>query len=758
MESFVIELDGRASAHEAPIVEASVKQELFEQALILEVAANSSSFIKHRFKQAKGETVLRKAKSDGERKQTVDAFIALWRKNLIESNGDTAEEIMKSKSTPLVHEDHSQPQRSYQTSKYFQDIIPSASGNLATWVEQGLRSHYQSFLAVECSGKPPLTMAQPRTWSAVMHKKEVTGEGTQKANRVPISSQLGYTVDLTDNGVDAGEPRIDPNILHALSGKKTRSLGEGRGTSGGTTPVITAPLSSDKPRDTEQEQEQMEEDEETLRMQYLGYPFLGQEVYYLYLPVPSDASSVNIKASVIQILPGTTKEGSRPLGTAPERVRLHLHGGGQSTEREVVEVDWSPRSVSHVGLDFRAYLAMRREGVRTGEEDGYGGQGRAESPTSSSSSAASAGPEAISTLYDIALGREGDGGPPSCREVHGNRSAKNRGDTHGLLGESDEDEDGEESEETKEARQRLSLSKMLAPGDFRERGPTLRQVIAPSYASEHAKNEIEVDEEGVDVVFYRGYQRRYATMMAKMWIARHGPLSEAHLSILEAGEVLDTQGASESSRDVDGNIREALAKLARCMKPSALDKKLLAQRMIATETKAVRTSGLVPLVTWATPPDAGRDKGVTEGESDYTETADEPEPTSGGRKRNRNKVSAPAIQVALSRDGVSKYLRAEETEGTGGSTDSLHVCEDMLVGSTPSLNLRFGRPIKFPLRQAVHIYAPRRNRGEEEREMPEGGSTGEEAGRRRQGRRQMDRGYWEVTEVILRTDKSFPQD
>ena len=170
MESFVIELDGRASAHEAPIVEASVKQELFEQALILEVAANSSSFIKHRFKQAKGETVLRKAKSDGERKQTVDAFIALWRKNLIESNGDTAEEIMKSKSTPLVHEDHSQPQRSYQTSKYFQDIIPCASGNLATWVEQGLRSHYQSFLAVECSGKPPLTMAQPRTWSAVMHK------------------------------------------------------------------------------------------------------------------------------------------------------------------------------------------------------------------------------------------------------------------------------------------------------------------------------------------------------------------------------------------------------------------------------------------------------------------------------------------------------------------------------------------------------------------------------------------------------------
>ena len=155
MEPFIIKLDDRSDQYKSPIVQARIQQELLEQALILEVAAKSSSFLKYRFEQDDGKIIKRKPESDGERKQVIDNFIALWRKNLCQGDDSVAGQL--SQTTPISRskEEHLGPKTSYQASKYFQDTIPSAKNNLTTWVEQGLRSHYQSFLAVESLGKPP---------------------------------------------------------------------------------------------------------------------------------------------------------------------------------------------------------------------------------------------------------------------------------------------------------------------------------------------------------------------------------------------------------------------------------------------------------------------------------------------------------------------------------------------------------------------------------------------------------------------------
>ena len=185
METSVIELDGRGGV-EAPVVEAGVQEELFSQALILEVAANCSSFIKHRFEGANGETVLRKSESESERKQVVDAFMALWRKNLAGGEGGGVEASTNASPISLVDEEVEEPQTVYQTSRFFQDVIPSANDSLATWVEQGLRSHHQSFLAVESLGKPSPTMARPgRRRPAIKKEKQEDREGKEKVKMSP---------------------------------------------------------------------------------------------------------------------------------------------------------------------------------------------------------------------------------------------------------------------------------------------------------------------------------------------------------------------------------------------------------------------------------------------------------------------------------------------------------------------------------------------------------------------------------------------
>ena len=99
MEPFIIKLDDRSDQYKSPIVQARIQQELLEQALILEVAAKSSSFLKYRFEQDDGKIIKRKPESDGERKQVIDNFIALWRKNLCQGD-DSVVAGQLSQTTP----------------------------------------------------------------------------------------------------------------------------------------------------------------------------------------------------------------------------------------------------------------------------------------------------------------------------------------------------------------------------------------------------------------------------------------------------------------------------------------------------------------------------------------------------------------------------------------------------------------------------------------------------------------------------------
>ena len=107
-----------------------------------------------------------------------------------------------------------------------------------------------------------------------------------------------------------------------------------------------------------------------------------------------------------------------------------------------------------------------------------------------------------------------------------------------------------------------------------------------------------------------------------------------------------------------------------------------------------------------------------------------------GRGRKRPRSLAPSTHVSLTSEGVKRYLHTGEEERDGDSTGTAYTTTDLVVGSTQSLNLRLGRPLKFPLQKAVHIYAP--NRSEERRGT------------------EKEHEFWERTQVTLRTDKHFP--
>ena len=100
---------------------------------------------------------------------------------------------------------------------------------------------------------------------------------------------------------------------------------------------------------------------------------------------------------------------------------------------------------------------------------------------------------------------------------------------------------------------------MLTPrGMCETRQPSAHNVHQPDAVElEYVRMETDLKEYDIDDVFYRGYQRRYATMMAKYWVARHGPFTEAQLMTLGAGVEIDN--IKSTNNDDIAKVRTCLS-------------------------------------------------------------------------------------------------------------------------------------------------------------------------------------------------------
>ena len=154
----------------------------------------------------------------------------------------------------------------------------------------------------------------------------------------------------------------------------------------------------------------------------------------------------------------------------------------------------------------------------------------------------------------------------------------------------------------------------------------------------------------MDSVFYRGYQQRYATMMARWWVARHGHISEEQLAGLRAGQASEAPGAHHTdgarqaaSQPPNGGSGGGLIRIGKTTPLTIVT--------VAADEDAGQNAMPVPV------PGEEREKNKKE-DGDFTETSIEPAPTtsSSSSSRKRKKGQTQDVEVTLTSRGEMKYL------------------------------------------------------------------------------------------------------
>ena len=725
-----VDAEGVEGIAEDPKVGAGLQHELLEQALILEVAASCGNLLKHHFKDFNGAPILRVAKNEVERNKAVDNFIALWRQKLGHGT-DTPDP-----SSELVPpEGASDPEASILSSKFFRDTIASVDLQLPVWSQQGFRNHHQAFFAVESLGKPPVRMKNPMQLKREAMQEDVSGmkqDGRSMTNqqqpigevakKSTISSKFIYEVPLnlteapTSNLV-LKEVQIEKQITNSTATNRVveREWNHGR--------------MDNKTGDNDND----EDSDDNLHLQYLGYPFLGLAVYRLYFSGDMKKETRR-KARVIQILTADASKRT-PLNVVPAMVTVRLRyeeteeGGAHGECGIEEEVKWSSRYICHIDIEFDAYLDSTSSSPSPSPSPSSSLVNPAALPATATKDPYYApATEALSSLYDVAFSTEEE------------EEEEERGRSGSAL---------EEEQELGDTSRKSETVARLLSGRGQPGGTTPLPMLN-SHVEKDGEGRDEQD--GIDVVFFRGYKLNYASMMARRWVRCHGKVPKSVLFLLKGRQDHQEEEDNEEE-DAPQDIKDALAALSAHIEPSLLDGQLLANRL--REAELYLANRKVPKVIL--PQERGRRNSPAEivervmntsTSTSTSTTTTTSSSSSSSRRRNSSQCKESSINasVELTSHGVATYLHDE------GASDGDPEKKDLVVGDTPVLNLRVGIPMRFPLRRSVHI------QGTTAVTSSTADDDGSSRSRGTSRKRRSSQLYWDTTDVLLRTDIHFHKE
>jgi hypothetical protein len=495
---------------------AAIQSQLLEQRLILEVTSRSSRFL---------EFV-------GDEKEAIHEFATLWQQCLI------AQQEQGTFSGRMTETDADTTKRLAEelrrTSVYFRDDIPSIKSSLAAWAAggHGGAQSLNYFPQAAGGGVPEAFLAAP---SLVVKREEKieppakgstssSGSDTTAANDSSSSSSSAAAASAAKWHA-AAEITYKVNVPGIST--STGSGGDGslkREREEEAVPEATASTASSSSSSSSSEEilyhHRPQDDLDDEYVRYLGFPFVGLSILHRQQREQPHSHRARVVQVQDLLVPGKSKK------IAGTQIRIRYEKGvavagaadmGGSFE---CMVPWPSADLAHPDTTIEQYRATF--GNNSNSNSNSNNLNNSNKRTRSSSSRRSDG--------------DGNASPVQARAS-----------LAGLALGQDDDEDSEEAEDEDE--------------DEDDIGDDMEEAEAAVAVATSAEDEgSTVGEEGLDVIFVRGYKDDYAQMFAKRWVRRHGAFTRAQLAFITK----DDDGADNQGGAKDGDAAQVLTESEKC--------------------------------------------------------------------------------------------------------------------------------------------------------------------------------------------------